>query len=195
MKLLTVAEYAELHDITTQAVYKKINRLKTITQERNGKTVTMIVIEDSEDNNSAPISKEDNPETATPTPNNQPNATNDNPETEEEPTDKTNSEDATTTPSYQPTATDTNIIEMLKEIIAEKDKQIAKLQDTTDKLTQLLSRSQELEAMTHKLLLGQGEIKTADNGSIEVVETEQTTEGQTTAQPKQKKKLFQWLFG
>jgi len=195
MKLLTVAEYAELHDITTQAVYKKINRLNTITQERNGKTVTMIVIEDNEDIKSAPISKEDNPETATPTPNNQPNTTNDNPETEEKPTDKTNPETATPTQSYQPSATDTNIIEMLKDIIAEKDKQIAKLQETTDKLTQLLSRSQELEAMTHKLLLAQGETQTTDKGNIEVVETEQTTEEQTAPPPKQKKKLLQWLFG
>ena len=141
MKKLTVAEYAELNCISVQAVYKKINRLNTIEEERNGRKQILIIL-DEEPKNKEDIIKPDSTSNSTSTPDN-------------------------STPNIKPNSTNElnpNIIEILEAQLKEKDKQIERLQKATEekdkqikeqfeRLTQLIARSQELEARAHTLLL------------------------------------------
>ena len=46
MSKLTVAEYAELKSISLQAVYKKINKLNTVEEERNGRKQIFIIVDE-----------------------------------------------------------------------------------------------------------------------------------------------------
>ena len=136
MNKITVAEYAKLNNISVQAVYKKINKLNTVEETSiNGRKQIFIII----DNNIKPYS-----------------------------TDNFNAEDSTSTTIKEDYSTDNfNVaIQILKEQLQEKDKQIEKLYNTIeikdkqiqeqfDKLTNLLLRAQELEAIQHKLLTTQ----------------------------------------
>lgn len=160
MKKLTVAEYAELNCISVQAVYKKINRLNTIEEERNGRKQILIIL-DEEPKDKEDIIKPDSTSNSTSTPDDS---------TPKEQTNSTSNSTSTpdnSTPNIKPNSTNElnpNIIEILEAQLKEKDKQIERLQKATEekdkqikeqfeRLTQLIARSQELEARAHTLLL------------------------------------------
>ena len=155
MNKITVAEYAKLNNISVQAVYKKINKLNTVEETSiNGRKQIFIII----DNNIKPYSTDNfNAEDSTSTT-----------IKEDYSTDNFNAEDSTSTTIKEDYSTDNfNVaIQILKEQLQEKDKQIEKLYNTIeikdkqiqeqfDKLTNLLLRAQELEAIQHKLLTTQ----------------------------------------
>ena len=167
MNKLTVAEYAEIKCISVQAVYKRINKLNTIEEKRNGKKQIFIILDEEQKPKEEAI-KPDLTSNSTPA------------DSTSTPTNKTNSTyNSTSTPAnsttdIKPNSTSNStadstpdIIELLQSQIKEKDKQIERLQDATaekdkqikeqfERLTALLARSQELEAITHRLL-GAGE--------------------------------------
>lgn len=159
MKKITVAEYAKLKGISKTAVYKKLKRLNTVKEEINGKEQILIIIDDNDTEK-----PENNPNSTTNSteinPNSTINSTELNPDTQ--PNSTTNSTpDSTKFP-------DSDIIEVLRKQLQEKDKQIERLQKATeekdkqikeqfDKFTELLYRQQQLEAITQSKLLGEGE--------------------------------------
>ena len=167
MTKLTVAEYAALKCITVQAVYKKINNLKTVEEKQNGRKKLFIIVEDEE-----PKTVED--------------------EIKPNSTDNFNPSISTSTPQIKPNSTgelNPALLELLQKQVQEKDKQIEEkdkqierlqkaaedkdkqIQEQFERFTALLMRSQELEALTHKLLLGQGE--TAEEPPQEADNTEE----------------------
>lgn len=159
MKKLTVAEYAELNCISVQAVYKKINKLNTIEEKRNGKKQILIII----DEKPKPEEEAIKPNSTT---NSTPADSTSTPKNEINSTYNSTSTPANSTADIKPNSTadsTTDIIELLQSQIKEKDKQIERLQNATaekdkqikeqfERLTTLLARAQELEAITHRLL-------------------------------------------
>ena len=136
MNKLTVAEYAKSKCISVQAVYKKIDRLKTIEEERNGRKQILIIVDDEEQEtaeeeikpNSTPIKPSStvdfNPDNSTSTPQEEENTTN-----------KFNPDSSTSTPTIQPSSTvdfNPSVLQILQEQIQEKDKQIERLQQATE---------------------------------------------------------------
>ena len=176
MNKLTVAEYAELNCVSVQAVYKRINKLNTIEEKRNGKKQIFIILDEEQKPKEEAI-KPDLTSNSTPA------------DSTSTPTNKTNltynstSTPANSTPDIKPNSTSnstadstSDIIELLQSQIKEKDKQIERLQDATaekdkqikeqfERLTALLARSQELEAITHRLL-GAGEAEQEQEDDI-----------------------------
>ena len=159
MKKLTVAEYAKLHDISVQAVYKKVDRLKTVEEERNGRYITLIIVDDEGQETSKQEIKPDSTGNSTSTPQD-------------------------STPEFKPDSTgelNQEIIEVLKQQLQEKDKQIERLQEENkaqfERFTELLYRSQQLEALTHKLLeagdLEPEPLQDKDNDNPEKTDQEQ----------------------
>lgn len=201
MKKLTVAEYAELKCISVQAVYKKINKLKTTEEERNGRKITLIIIDDEEpkpkEEEIKPISTDNSTSTATDL----------TPEDKVTSTSNSTSTASTSTPDIKPTSTDnstSNIIEVLKTQLQEKDKQIERLQDTVaekdkqlkeqfDKFAELLYRQQQLEAITQHKLLKSGEAEEEITEPEEKADDLQPEEAQDQEQT-QKKGFFSRLF-
>lgn len=192
MSKLTVAEYAEKHSITKQAVYKKLKRLNIAEEEKNGKKIIFIIEEEQEQEqkcgnggiqpDSTRFKPQINPDLTQNQPILNPVSTPIQPEIN---------------PDIQPDSTqeedkvNSSIIEILKEQLAEKDRQIERLQEAAkekdqqlkeqfDRLTSLLLRSQELEALTHKLL-GQGE-EQEEEGKTEVIQDKATEQEQPKKQ-------------
>lgn len=183
MKKLTVAEYAEIKCISVQAVYKRINKLNTIEEKRNGKKQIFIILDEEqkpkEEAIKPDLTSNSTPADSTSTPTNKTNLTYNSTSTH-----------ANSTPDIKPNSTSnstadstSDIIELLQsqikekdKQIEEKDKQIERLQDATaekdkqikeqfERLTALLARSQELEAITHRLL-GAGEAEQEQEDDI-----------------------------
>ena len=172
MTKLTVAEYAALKCITVQAVYKKINNLKTVEEKQNGRKKLFIIVEDEE-----PKTVEDEIKPNS-TDNFNPSISTSTDEDRAGSTDDFNPSISTSTPQIKPNSTgelNPALLELLQKQVQEKDKQIEEkdkqierlqkaaedkdkqIQEQFERFTALLMRSQELEALTHKLLLGQGE--------------------------------------
>lgn len=199
MSKLTVDEYAKLKGISKQAVYKKLTKLNTTEEKRNGKTITIIIVDDEE---LAEIQEEDI----------QPNSTalNSTVEKVENVENKplfSNSAATYSTEEKQPNSTvelNQDLIELLKNQLNEKDKQIERLQianeekekrlkEQFDKLTELIYRSQQLEAQIQLLLpdgakAGEPAAEQNNNNVVEVNTQEQES------QEKKKKGFFKRLF-
>lgn len=190
MSRLTVKEYADLHCISVQAVYKKINTLKTIEEVKNGRKQIFIIVGEEE-----PKPKEEEIKPSS-TVNSTPAASTSTPQEQAASTVNSTPAASTSTAPIQPISTyelNPALLEMLQaqiqekdKQIEEKDKQIERLQNAADekdrqikdqfeRLSALLLRSQELEALTHRLLLGQGEAAEEppqEGDKAEVIETE-----------------------
>ena len=135
MKKLTVAEYAKLYNISVQAVYKKIEKLETVEEERNGRTITFIVINEAEETTAGEgiqpakveIQPENQPHSTDFQPEFQPNSTEFQPENEPKKVE--------IQPEIQPDFnqdTTALLITTLQEQIKEKDKQIERLQKAAE---------------------------------------------------------------
>lgn len=209
MKKLTVAEYAKLYNISVQAVYKKIEKLETVEEERNGRTITFIVINEAEETTAGegiqPAKVEIQPE-------NQPHSTDFQPEfqpisTEFQPENEPKKVEIQ--PEIQPDFnqdTTALLITTLQEQIKEKDKQIERLQKAAEekdrqikeqfeRLTQLINQEQQLGAATHKVLLGQGEPEEEENAPPQVEEEQVKTAPRVEIEEKPKKGFLRRLFG
>lgn len=199
MSKLTVAEYAELHSISVQAVYKKINRLKTVEEERNGRKQILIIVGEDVDNN--PLEDDVKPSS---TYNSTPISSTSTPDSVVSPSAELNPDDSTSTSRVKPSSTaelNPALLELLQAQLEEKDKQIERLQkageekdkqiqEQFERFTALLMRSQELEALTHKLLLGQGE-SAAEEPQEVISQTEEVVVEET---PPKKESFFSRLF-
>lgn len=192
MKKITVAEYAKLKGTSKAAVYKKIKRLNTTTEEINGREQILIIIDEDQGK------PENNPNSTQVSTDNKPNSTKLNPDIQPNST-------PISTPQIQPNSTqkpEDNIIELLKKQIQEKDKQIEEkdkqiehlqtaadekdkqLKEQFDKFAELLYRQQQLEAISQHKLLADGQ---------EPPLQEETPEEQDHEQ-KQKKGFFSRIF-
>ena len=205
MKNITVAEYAELHNISVQAVYKKIDRLETVEEVRNGRKVRLIVVDEEGESRPPQDTKPYSTTNSTDTTEDKPKINQDTTSFNlpNQPFQPENNQDFQ---PPKPADTTSYYISVLEKQLEEKDRQI---QEQFDRLTNLLLRSQQLEALTHKLL-GQGEDTeepiTADTEAQTQTETdteegegkaetaEQTAEEPIEAPPK-KKNWFMRLFG
>lgn len=166
MEKLTVSEYAKRNSISIQAVYKKINKLNTIEEVRNGRKQIIILLEDEVKTRADDIQPNSTREL------NSTNSTQPHQE-QADSTGELNSTRPDSTRRIQPDSTselNPSIIDVLKEQLQEKDKQIERLQDAIEekdkqikeqfeRFTALLLRSQELEAITHKSLGEAGDTK------------------------------------
>lgn len=190
MKKITVAEYAELKGISKTAVYKKIKseKLKTITEEKDGKETKFIILDD--------VAEEIEPEEE----DNKPSSTDNKPSSTPFQPNSTADDKPSSTP-FQPSSTDdlNPTIAFLQEQIKEKDRQIERLQKATEekdrqlqeqfnRLTALLGRSQELEALSHRQLTA---------GEQEPLQDEDITDtaDKKPEEPTKKKGFLKRLFG
>ena len=209
MKKLTVAEYAKLYNISVQAVYKKIEKLETVEEERNGRTITFIVINEAEETTAGEgiqpaeveIQPENQPHSTDFQPEFQPNSTEFQPENEPKKVE--------IQPEIQPDFnqdTTALLITTLQEQIKEKDKQIERLQKAAEekdrqikeqfeRLTQLINQEQQLGAATHKVLLGQGEPEEEENAPPQTEEEQVKPAPRVEIEEKPKKGFLRRLFG
>jgi len=203
MERLTIAEYAERNNISVQAVYKKLKKLKTVKEERGGRNITLIELgEDGAAEELNPI---------------QPNSTDSQPQNQPNSTDSQPQNQPISTADIKPNSTQeeesSSLIELLKRQLEEKDRQLQEkdkqidrlqaagaekdkqIQEQFERLSSLLLRSQELEAMTHKLLLGEPPEKDIQEAQPpeEIITTTQPAE--ETAQPPERKSFWKRLFG
>lgn len=217
MKKLTVAEYAELQNISVQAVYKKIDRLKTVEEERNGRTITLIVIEEEQEETARGEIKPKEVEFQPPI---QPNSTGYQPpiqpaEVEFQPPIQPEKveiqpqESGEIQPELNPIQgkdATAILIATLQKQIEEKDKQIERLQKAAeekdrqfkeqfDNLTKLLHQEQQLGAATHRLLLGQGEAAQEEEAPPQAEEQEEKPAQREYREEKPKKGFWRRLFG
>ena len=221
MKSITVAEYAELHNISVQAVYKKIDRLETVEEVRNGRKVRLIVVDEEGESRPLQDTKPNSTTQSTYSTADQPQLNQDQQQynQDNQPIQPDFNQD------FQPTKpldTTASYILILEKQLAEKDRQIERLQEEGkekdrqlqeqfDRLTNLLLCSQQLEALTHKLL-GQGQeeepiaetdteidtdtdIQTAEAGGEEQEPTAETHEEPIEEAPPQKKSWIKRLLG
>lgn len=217
MKKITVAEFAELHNISVQAVYKKLDKLNTVEEERNGRTITLIVIDEEQ----APAEgKEVKPAEVEFQPQFQPNSTAFQPsiqpqkvefqpqiqpaEVENQPQESGEFQPELN-PIQEKDAT-AILIATLQKQIEEKDKQIERLQKAAeekdrqikeqfDNLTKLLHQEQQLGAATHRLLLGQGEAAQEEEAPPQAEEQEAKPAPRALEEEKPKKGFWRRLFG
>lgn len=195
---LTVAEYAQKHKISVQAVYKKLDKLEVIEEEKNGKTIKFI-LEDEEQETTEDIK----PSSTSSTPDIKPSSTAENGDIKPSSTPDIK---PPSTEDIKPSSTAENpyvdYIKLLKSQIEEKDKQIERLQHTMeekdkqakeqfDRLTELIKRSQDLEAYSHRLLEEGKTAEAEEDSNIEVIEEEQTEKSQEQTK---KKGFFSRLF-
>lgn len=146
---LSVKEYATLHGMTEQAVYKKIRagKLQTTERQENGKRKLHILL-DPAGNNEEVSTPDTRTEARTPDPHpGEAAASGDlqDPGRAGSPAAATDgSQDAGSAPAAEITALE-KAVEALTAQLAEKDRQI-------ERLTELLYREQELQANSHRLL-------------------------------------------
>lgn len=208
MTKLTVAEYAELKGISKVAAYKRIEkgRVRAVSEVYNGREQYLIIIGEDEET----VEQEIKPELTGDLTENKPNLTADKPDlTSSKSEIKPELTGNLTANKPDLTFQNTDILELLKKQIQEKDKQIAEkdrqierlqnaadekdkqLKEQFDRLTALLARSQELEAISHRLL-GEGEAAEQDNNQDSIVDIktpDNESQEQTT-----KKGFFNRLF-
>jgi hypothetical protein len=216
MKKLTVAEYAELQNISVQAVYKKIERLKTVEEERNGRTITLIIIEEEQEKAAGgdikpaevefqpsiqPISTDNQPQI-------QPQKVEIQPDNQPQKVEFQPKESGDIQPQLNPLQGQDPaalLIATLQEQIKEKDKQIERLQKAAEekdrqikeqfeRLTQLINQEQQLGAATHKVLLGQGEAEQEEDTPPQEEQQEKPAP-RVEIEEKQKKGFLRRLLG
>lgn len=164
---LSVAEYAKLNNISVQAVYKRLHKLETVEEYIGNRKQTLIIIEDKNENKEdiKPIKPLLNPEYSTELNLLNPNLTELNPNSTEN--IKPNSTEGLTElnpnllqeqlkskdiliENLQSQITNLHlVIERQQNTIDNKDIQI---KEQFDRLTALLARTQDLEAISQKLL-------------------------------------------
>lgn len=218
MKKLTVAEYAELHNISVQAVYKKLDKLNTVEEERNGRTITLIVIGEEQapadgraiqpaeveiqppiQPNSTEVQPPIKPEKVEVQPDIQPKEVEIQPPNSGEIQPELN--------RFQEQDATSILISTLQKQIEEKDKQIERLQKAAEekdrqikeqfeRLTKLLNQEQQLGAATHRILLGQGEPVEEEEAPPQAEDKQQDKPAPKEEVKEQPKKSF-WrrLFG
>lgn len=193
MELITIADYAEQHNISPQAVYKRINKgqLKSVKQkDESGKYIKYIIIETAENRESE--FKPDFKPPVEPPPAPLPDVLNSLNQPLNQPVEK---------PLNQGNAENREIIDLLVSQLSEKDRQIERLQAQIEqqaqdnrekdkviqeqmlKLNELLTNSQQLQAQANVLLLDK-----KPEEPIEIIETDK---------PEVKKKVSFWkrIFG
>ena len=210
MKRLTIAEYAELKGISVQAVYKKLKKLNTIKEERNGREIFLIVVEDETDT-AADVEKglgaiqhnttELNPYSTDNKQENQPEEVENQPQTKQASTPDINPNLTTLQQESLKDALIANLskqleekeklIDWLQKAIDERDRQ---LKEQFDNLTQLLHQEQQLGAATHKLLLGQGEAAEEESGAPPQAAEEVSRAAADGEEKKKRKSWFSRLF-
>ncbi len=217
MKKITVAEFAELHNISVQAVYKKLDKLNTVEEERNGRTITLIVIDEEQGPAEGEVIK---PAEVEFQPQIQPNSTAFQPsiqpqkgefqpqiqpaEVENQPQES--GEIQPELNQIQEKDATAILIATLQKQIEEKDKQIERLQKAAeekdrqikeqfDNLTKLLHQEQQLGAATHRLLLGQGEAAQEEEAPPQAAEQETKPAPREYEEEKPKKGFWRRLFG
>lgn len=196
---MTVSEYALKTGKSKQSIYKRIRKgtIKTVEEIVNGKkTLFVLLYDDSNKSREVEYNPTNqpnlNPTTVEDNPNSNPHTVEDNPNNQ-----------PTFNPNSTPLDTTSRILELLQRQLEEKDKQIERLQaenkekdrqlqDQFERFSTLLLRSQELEAITHKLL-GQGDSQEPTEpiqDSNAAPPQEQTAEDK----PRKKKSWFARLF-
>jgi len=207
-KYLTVSEYAALHNIKKQAVYKKLKRLDTIRETRNGREITLIVVDDGQAPEEArgiqPQEVEIQPDRQPYSTEFQPEEVDLQPPIQPEEVDSQSTKSGDSQPLFNPQAQGQDsaalLLSTLQKQIEEKDRQIERLQraaeekdkqiqEQFERLTSLLLRSQQLEALTHKLL-GQGE-----DTEEETAEGEEHNTAEEPEEQPQKRSFWRRLFG
>ena len=197
MEKLTVSEYAKRNGISIQAVYKKLNRLETVEEVRNGRKVKLIVVDTSGEGRKPlefqPDSTDTQPDTE---PIFNPDLVELNGDTKPNSTDTQPDTEPDTKPT-EPLDSTARYIAILEKQLEEKDLQIERLQadarekdrqlqEQFDRLSALLLRSQELEALAHKSL---GEGAKSDTAEQERPEEPIQQEQGQSKEPKRRK----WL--
>lgn len=163
MEKMTVKEYADFKGVSVQAVYKKIenNKLKTIEEKKDRRYITFIIIDEEPEQEQPEVKeiKETEKEEIQPISTGNSISTPTNSTTEFQPisTEKTGNSTSTATNSTTEFQPNTNnelnqaIVDLLREQLQEKDKQIERLLKTNEeqlaRLTELLYRSQQLEKL------------------------------------------------
>jgi hypothetical protein len=187
MTKLTIDEYSKLKGISKQAVYKKLDKLNTKKEKRNGKTITIIFVDDEE---LQKIKEDDFQPNSTATDSTVENVEN----VDSKPTDS-DSSPTNQNEVEQPNSTvefNRYLIEVLENQLKEKDKQIEQLikanTEQAARFSELLYRSQQLEAQIHLLL----PIEAKDKESA--VEHNDIIEADKQEQEK-KKGFFKRIFG
>ena len=213
MEKITVAEFAIRTGKSKQSIYKRIRRgtLKAVEEAVNGKMTTFILLGEGADNPAEIDKVELNLDNQ---PTNNPQRVEDNPidshtAVEDNPTNQSqlNPSKVEDNPSFNPSATTDRLIEILQQQLTEKDRQIERLQEETkekdrqikeqfDRLSTLLLRSQELEAITHKLLGQGGEEDITQTETAEAEDNSNTSTDEITAdnEPPKKKSWISRLF-
>ena len=206
---LSVKAYAELHNTTPQAVYKRINKgtLKTQKEKINGKDVFFVLLDDEA--TEAPAeelnlnSTQEQPPEVELNPDIKPNSTPLQPPEVEK---VVNDFNPTSTPRAE--GPETELIAFLQEQLREKDRQIARLQEQTElqaqenkrkdeviqeqlaKMNELLRNAQTLQAQSNLLLMEHNTPEEPEK-EAEVVEVVQE---QTQKQEKKRSWLYRIFF-
>ncbi len=181
---LSVKEYANLHGMTEQAVYKKIRtgKLQTTERQENGKRKLYVLLDPAGSNET--VSTPDTAEPATRAPDPHPGEADD-------------TGDHSPAGAGSPAATAEIValekaLEALTAQLAEKDRQI-------ERLTELLYREQGLQAQSHMLLTARTADTATDphqdNGTVDGDNSDPTRQEPEQEQQKPKKRGFwYWLF-
>ena len=180
---LSVKEYATLHGMTEQAVYKKIRvgKLQTTERQENGKRKLYILLDPA--GNNATVSTPDTAEPATRAPDPHPGEADD-------------TGDHSPAGAGSPAATAEIValekaLEALTAQLAEKDRQI-------ERLTDLLYREQGLQAQSHMLLTARTTTTppdpTQDNGTDNGDHSPAGQEPEQEQQKPKKRGFWYWLF-
>lgn len=180
---LSVKEYATLHGMTEQAVYKKIRvgKLQTTERQENGKRKLYILLDPA--GNNATVSTPDTAEPAdTATDPHQGNGTDDD--------DRSPAGAGSPAAAAEIMALE-KALEALTAQLAEKDRQI-------ERLTDLLYREQGLQAQSHMLLTARTTTTppdpTQDNGTDDGDHSPAGEEPEQEQQKPKKRGFWYWLF-
>ncbi len=214
---ISVKEYADRHNTSPQAVYKRINKgtLKTVKERINGKEVFFILLDEeaqTEDLNPITTNSTDlqpqevelNPKEAEEI---NPNATAIQPQEVEKVENVFN---PNSTPKTE--GAEQSIIAFLQEQLKEKDRQIARLQEQTElqaqenkrkdeviqeqlaKMNELLRNAQSLQAQSNVLLLEHNKPQEETAEEQEQEEAPPFVVVEQQEQEKEPKKQRSWLY-
>ena len=186
---LSVKEYAALHGMTEQAVYKKIRagKLQTTERQENGKQKLYVLLDPTGNNN--PVSDPDTPTEAKQPPG-RPDPHPGDAAAAGDPQDPGRAGSPQRPHPAAEIAALEKALEALTAQLAEKDRQI-------ERLTDLLYREQGLQAQSQMLLTAAPAARAPDPhpGDAAAAGDPQDPTGQEAEQQKQKKRGFwYWLF-
>ncbi len=191
MRKQTVRDYAEENFISRQAVYKKIDKgtLKTTKENIDGKEVIFILIdedtaEENKPTHSTPVQPQDNQETTTKEEDTTTHSTPVQPQDNQETTQNS-------TPIQPPIQPYIEMIDLLKQELADRKDELKDRDRTIETLTRLLDQEQHLHAQTRLLLKGYQEKE-----EMETPKEESQEEPIADQEPKKKTNWFRrWFFG